>query len=74
MLAAFEVTLRQNAKDESEWRRIDAQLRMEPKSERDKRRREAVAGRRTARTGGISLDDAEALMARFTADEAKYSR
>ena len=74
MLAAFEVTLRQNAKDESEWRRIDAQLRMEPKGERDKRRREAVAGRRAARTGGISLDDAEALMARFTADEAKYSR
>src|SRR5262245_8686993 len=60
MLAAFETTMRQGAKDESEWRRMDAQLRAEPKSVRDKRRKDAAAGRQAARTGGIQLADAEA--------------
>lgn len=72
LLAAFETSWRQNSKDETAWKRTYAQLTAEPKAVRDQRRRDEAAGRKTQRTGGMSMGDAEALMASFAASEAMY--
>ena len=72
LLAAFEASLRQNAKDEATWRRMDASLRAEPKQVRDQRRADARAGKKTEGPGRMTMGDAEALMARFEATEKQY--
>lgn len=73
MLAAFETHLRKNAKDDSDWRRMEAQLMAVPKEVRDRQRREAQAGRTSGPArGGMSMGDAQVLMARFAASEKQY--
>lgn len=72
MLAAFEVTMRQGAKDEAEWRRQDGAMRAVPKEVRDQQRKAGRAAGRRPLSGGMSVDDAEAMLARFAANEAQY--
>jgi hypothetical protein len=72
MLAAFEATMRQNAKDEAEWTRTYASFTAEPKEVREARRAAEAAGARTEGRGRMSVGDAEAMLARFTASEASY--
>jgi hypothetical protein len=72
LLAAFEATLRRNAKDDAEWRRVSAQLTAEPKEAREKRRQQAASGRAAPAGGGLTEDAAQALMARFAAADAMY--
>lgn len=75
LLAAFEVHLRQNSKDDAAWRRTHAVLTAEPKEVRDERRRAATAGRKAPQQRqGMSVDDAESLLARFAASEAQFTR
>ncbi|AKA61743.1 hypothetical protein AVT62_gp05 [Streptomyces phage TP1604] len=77
MLAAFEATLRQNSKDEAAWNRTLAALTAEPPEVRAERR-EAVRAAAAAGVplpespGRMSVDDAEALLARFAASDAQY--
>lgn len=68
MLAAFEATMRRNAKDEAEWKRTYAMLSAEPPEHR-KKRRAAGAG---PSPSGMTVADAEAMMARFAAADALY--
>jgi hypothetical protein len=72
LLAAFEATLRRNAKDDAEWRRVSAQLTAEPKEAREKRRQQAASGRAAPAGGSLTEDAAQALMARFAAADAMY--
>lgn len=75
LLAAFEATLRKAAKDEADWRRTQAALEAEPREVREARRREvreAAAEGRRVESGRMSVDDAEAMLARFAASEAQY--
>lgn len=77
LLAAYEAMLRQNSKDESAWNRTRMALTAEPKEIRDARR---DAAKRAAATGApppepvgqLTVDDAEALLARFAASDAQY--
>lgn len=77
LLAAFEASLRRGAKDESESQRLQAQLTAEPPEVRARRRKEArqaaASGRAAPGRGTMSVDAAEALMARFAAADAMYS-
>lgn len=77
LLAAFEATLRQHSKDEAAWNRTLTSLTAEPKEVREERlaaaRDAAVAGKPPPEAPGrMTVDDAEALLARFTASEAQY--
>ena len=77
LLAAYEATLRQHAKDEAAWNRTLAALTAEPKEVREERRaatRAAVAAGAPPpeAPGRLTVDDAEAMLARFTASEAQY--
>lgn len=77
LLAAYEATLRQHSKDEAAWNRTLATLTAEPKEVREERRE---AARAAAASGApppeapnrLSVDDAEALLARFAASDAQY--
>lgn len=73
LLAAFEAQLRQGAKDEAEWRRTQGLLTAEPKEVRDERRAAARAGAPPA-AGRTTVDDAEAMIARFALADAMYSK
>lgn len=71
MLAAFESTVRKGCKDEAEWKRRQAELYAEPKEVRDERQRAARAGRPLPDAPQrMSLDSAEAMLARFAASDA----
>ena len=74
LLAAFEVSLRRSAKDDNEWQRLQAQLTAEPLDVREKRRKEsreaALSGRSAPSRGVMSVEAAEALMARMAAADA----
>lgn len=76
MLAAFEASLRRGAKDDAEWQKLQGQLTAVPTEVREKQRqeaRQAAASGRTAPARGImSVDAAEALMARFAATDAQF--
>lgn len=77
LLAAFEATLRQHSKDEAAWNRTLAGLTAEPKEVREERlaeaRSAAVAGTQAPEAPNrMTLDDAEAMLARFAASEAQY--
>lgn len=70
LLAAFEVTLQQGAKDEADWRRTRTKLYAAPREER------AVGPRRTARAvpprGGMTLESAQALIGSADAEDALF--
>jgi len=77
LLAAFESTLRQHSKDEAAWNRTLASLTAEPKEVREER----LAATRAAVAAGapppeapnrMTVDDAEAMLARFAASDAQY--
>lgn len=73
MLAAFEAQLKRSAKDDAAWRRTESLLRAEPKEVREERRRSVAAGRPVLPAGGgMTVDDAEALLARFAASDAMF--
>lgn len=72
MLAAFEAQLRRSAKDESEAKRTMAALAAEPSEIRRQRREAARTGAQAAPGGRMTVDAAEAMMARFAAAEALY--
>lgn len=73
MLAAFEATLKRGAKDEAAAQRTMAALSAEPMEVRKQRRTAERAGTRTPGTGGrMTVDDAEAMMARFAAADAAF--
>lgn len=74
MLAAFEATIRRSAKDESDVKRTMAALAAEPPEVRKQRRADALAGRAAPATAGrMSVEDAEAMMARFAAADAMFA-
>jgi hypothetical protein len=77
LLAAYEATLRQNSKDEAAWNRTRQALTAEPKEVRNARReaakQAAVSGAPPPEPAGqMTVDDAEALLARFAASDAQY--
>lgn len=74
MLAAFEATIRRSAKDENDAKRTLAALAVEPPEVR-KQRREAERSGALAPGGGarMSVDEAEAMMARFAAADAMFA-
>ena len=73
LLAAFEASIRQNSKDEASWNRLRNELYAEPKEVRAERRAAAAAGRQpAARTGGLSVADAEAMLAAMEAEDASF--
>jgi len=72
MLAAFEAQMRRVAKDESEAKRTMAALTAEPPEVRRQRREAARAGARAPSGGRMTVDSAEAMLARFAAAEALY--
>lgn len=67
MLAAYEAQLRQGAKDEADWQRMLSQLTVEPIEVRRERRRTGDSG-----AGRMSVDDAEAMIARMMAADAAF--
>lgn len=73
MLAAFEATIRRNAKDEGEARRTMSALAAEPAEVRKERREAERSGVRPPGTGGrMTVGDAEAMLARFAASDAAF--
>ena len=73
MLAAFEAMIRRNAKDEKEAKRTLAALAAEPLEVRRERRAAEKAGTVAPGTGGrMTVDDAEAMLARFVAADAAF--
>jgi len=73
MLSAFEATMRQNSKDEAAWRRTQAALSVEPPEVKRERRRAAAAGLVVpAAPARMSVEDAEAMLARFAASDAQF--
>ena len=77
LLAAYEATLRQHSKDEAAWNRTRQALTAEPKEVRDARRQAAkvaaAAGAPPPEPAGqLTVDDAEAMLARFAASDALY--
>ena len=71
MLAAYESALRQGAKDEGAWRRLQSQVYAEPAEVRKQRKR-AGAETATPNPGRMSVGDAEALLARMAASDAMF--
>lgn len=69
MLAAFEATIQRNAKDENAAQRIMAALTAEPPEVRKQRRTQGSA---VPAAGRMSVDDAEAMLARFAATDAAF--
>jgi hypothetical protein len=72
MLAAFETSIRKSSKDDADWRRKRGELYAEPKEIREARRRAAASGTQEQAPERMSVDDAEALLARFAASDALY--
>jgi hypothetical protein len=78
LLAAYEATLKQGAKDEATWRRIRSQLYAEPRDVKQERAaaaraaRATVTGPPTAAHGAMTLDHVEALLAGAAARDARY--
>lgn len=76
MLAAYESALRRSAKDESAWRNTRAKLYAEPREVRDARiaeqRAAKAAGAQPVSRAAMTVDDAEAMLARFAASEATF--
>lgn len=73
LLAAFEVTLQQGAKDEADWRRTRAKLYAAPREERGAPRREPQAARAVApRRGGMTVEAAQALIGSADAEDALF--
>ena len=77
LLAAYEATLRQHSKDEAAWNRTRQALTAEPKEVRDARREAAKQAAATGApapepAGQLTVDDAEALLARFAASDSQY--
>lgn len=73
MFAAFEAMIRRNSKDEAEAKRTLAALSVEPAEVRKQRREAEKAGTLAPGTGArMTVDDAEAMMARFAAAEAAF--
>lgn len=70
LLAAFESSVRQNAKDDAAWQRTFTELTAEPKEVKQERLRQGV--RAGPPKAGMSVDAAESLLARFAASEALY--
>lgn len=75
LLAAYEVTLRQGAKDDASWQRVHAQIHAEPREVRSER---VAGGREAARqatpSGGMSMSQAQALLAGMAAEDSMYGR
>lgn len=74
LLAAFEASLRQSAKDESAWQRMYAELAAEPREERAARRAAVTRAPASPGSGRMGVSDAEAMLARFAASDAQYGR
>lgn len=77
MLAAFEAALKQSSKDEAAWKRTYQGLTAEPKEVRAERMAAAKAARDRGEAapqapGRMSVDEAEAMLARFAATDAMY--
>ena len=75
LLAAYEATLQQGAKDDASWRRTRTQLYAEPsevKKERMARRSGRSADRDEQPAGVMTLDSVEALLAGAAARDAQY--
>lgn len=70
MLSAFEVTLKKSAKDDATWRRTHAEIYAEPREVQIERRRQVASGQAPA--GGMRMDEAEAMLARFAASDAMF--
>lgn len=72
LLAAFEATLKQGAKDEAEWVRTRSKLYAEPREVKKERLAEAKAGRGAAPArNAMSLEGVEALLAGVAARDAR---
>lgn len=73
LLAAYEVTLQQGAKDEADWRRTRAKLYAAP---REERRPQPGPGRPARamppRRGGMTVEAAQALIGSMDAEDAMY--
>lgn len=69
LLAAYEVQIRQGCKDDAEWKRTEANLTREPEGVRRERRRNPGAG---PPPGRMTVEDAEAMLARMEAADASY--
>ena len=73
LLAAFEASIRQNSKDEASWNRLRSEIYAEPKEVRAERMAAAAAGRQQeARTGALTLEGAEAMLAAMVAEDASF--
>lgn len=73
MLAAFEATVRRSAKDDGDAKRTLAALAAEPLEVRRQRKEAERAGILAPGTGGrMTVDDAEAMLARFAAADAAF--
>jgi len=73
MLAAFEASVRRGAKDESEAKRTMAALAAEPPDVRRERKAAERSGKVAPGGGvGMTVDDAEAMLARFAAADAAF--
>lgn len=74
MLAAYESTLQQGAKDEAAWNRTRSQLYAEPPEVRQERADASLAGRPapSAPRVGMTLGSVEALLASAAARDAQY--
>ncbi|MDX2643475.1 hypothetical protein PV341_07780 [Streptomyces sp. PA03-1a] len=71
MLAAAEATMDQTAKDDAERARIRAELYAPPARERRRRTRDGDRGRPTG--GGMSMRDAQQMMAQLAAQDAQLA-
>jgi hypothetical protein len=69
LLAAFEATLRQGAKDEADWRRTRAKLYAAP---REKRTPGPAVRATPTRRGGMTLEAAQALIGSADAEDALF--
>jgi hypothetical protein len=69
MLAAFEATVRRNAKDEADWNRTYTMLSAEPPHVK---RQRLAAGSKQAPAARMTVEGAEAMLARFAAADAAY--
>lgn len=72
MLSAFETSIRRACKDETDWRRRHSEIHAEPVEVRRQRAAAARAGRPVPQQGGMSVSDAEAMVARFAASDAMF--
>lgn len=73
MLAAYEASIRRGAKDENDAKRTMSALAAEPPDVRRERKAAERAGTRSMGSGGgMTVDDAEAMLARFAAADAAF--